>query len=52
MFKSLKNTYNIGNNFVMKHQLGKGSFGEVRLVLNKVTGVDCAMKIVTKSHIG
>ena len=52
MFKSLKGTQDISSNFVTGKQLGKGSFGEVRQVLNKATNVDCAMKIVDKSHIG
>ena len=52
MFKSLKGTQDITTNFVTGKQLGKGSFGEVRQVLNKATNVECAMKIVDKSHIG
>ena len=52
MFKSLRGTNNIGENFLCGKQLGKGSFGEVRQVLNKSTGVTLAMKIVDKSHIG
>ena len=52
MFKSLKGTHDISANFVTGKQLGKGSFGEVRQVLNKATNVQCAMKIVNKSHIG
>ena len=30
MFKSLRGTSNIGENFLCGKQLGKGSFGEVR----------------------
>lgn len=52
MFKSLKNTNDITANFTLGKQLGKGSFGEVRLCLNKATNVQCAIKIVNKSHIG
>lgn len=36
----------------MGRVLGKGSFGEVRECLNTVTGVTCAMKTVSKAHIG
>ena len=32
--------------------MGKGSFGEVREVINTQTGVTCAMKVVSKDHIG
>ena len=32
--------------------LGKGSFGEVREVRNVQTGVTCAMKTISKEHIG
>ena len=32
--------------------MGKGSFGEVREVINTQTGVTCAMKVVNKDHIG
>ena len=32
--------------------MGKGSFGEVRLCTNKITGMQIAMKIVTKDSIG
>ena len=52
MFKSLRGTDNIGANFICGKQLGKGSFGEVRQVLNKSTNVTLAMKIVDKAHIG
>ena len=52
MFKSLKGTQDITTNFITGKQLGKGSFGEVRQCLNKATNVECAMKIVDKSHIG
>lgn len=32
--------------------LGKGSFGEVRECVNLQTGVTCAIKTVSKEHIG
>ena len=32
--------------------MGKGSFGEVRECLNTQTGVTCAIKTVSKAHIG
>ena len=39
-------------NFEIGSILGKGSFGEVRRCINKNTGMECAIKIVNKSHIG
>jgi calcium-dependent protein kinase len=52
LFKSLKSTEDIQEKFQLGAVLGKGSFGEVRKCLNKQTGMECALKIVQKSHIG
>ena len=52
LFKSLSQTQDIRSNFAVGKTLGKGSFGEVRLVLNKITNQQCAMKIVNKAMIG
>lgn len=52
LFKSLKGTSSITSQFTVGKTLGKGSFGEVRLCLNKATNVRCAMKIVNKAVIG
>ena len=52
LFKSLSQTKDIRSKFAVGKTLGKGSFGEVRLVLNKLTNQQCAMKIVNKSMIG
>ena len=52
LFKSLKSTDDIQEKFQLGAVLGKGSFGEVRRCLNKQTGLECALKIVQKSHIG
>ena len=51
LFKSLSQTLDIRSNFAVGKTLGKGSFGEVRLVLNKITNQQCAMKIVNKAMI-
>ena len=48
----MKDAGDIDERFAVGRMLGKGSFGEVREVLNKQTGVTCAMKIVSKKHIG
>lgn len=52
LFKSLKDATNILNKYQVGRVLGKGSFGEVRECLNTQTGVVCAMKTVSKAHIG
>ena len=52
LFKSLKRTTGITKQFTVGKTLGKGSFGEVRLVTNNITNVTCAMKIVNKSVLG
>ena len=52
LFKSLSLTTDIRSRFAVGKTLGKGSFGEVRLVLNKLTNQQCAMKIVNKAMIG
>mmetsp|Transcript_12284 Transcript_12284/g.15664 ORF Transcript_12284/g.15664 Transcript_12284/m.15664 type:complete len:151 (-) Transcript_12284:293-745(-) len=51
-FKSLKDAGDISSKYQVGRVLGKGSFGEVREVQNTQTGVTCAMKIVSKAHIG
>lgn len=51
-FKSLKEAGDISSKYQVGRVLGKGSFGEVREVRNAQTGVTCAMKIVSKEHIG
>jgi len=52
LFKSLKTTTDIMAKYQVGRILGKGSFGEVRECLNTQTGVTCAMKTVSKEHIG
>ena len=52
LFKSLKQATDISTKYQCGRILGKGSFGEVRECLNTQTGENCAIKIVSKSHIG
>lgn len=52
LFKRLKEVKDLSANFEIGSILGKGSFGEVRRCINKNTGMECAIKIVNKSHIG
>lgn len=52
LFKSLKDAAGVLEKYEIGRVLGKGSFGEVRECLNTQTGVTCAIKIVSKAHIG
>ena len=50
-FKGFKRLENIHDFYTLGHQLGKGSFGEVRKARHLKAGVDCAMKIIRKCQI-
>jgi serine/threonine protein kinase len=52
LFKRLKEVKQITDMFTIGEELGKGSFGKVMRCVNKNTGMQCAIKIVNKSHIG
>ena len=52
LFKSLKETVDISTKYTLGRVLGKGSFGEVFECTNNQTGVVCAIKIISKAHIG
>ena len=52
LFKSLKDAHDISSKYQVGRILGKGSFGEVRECLNTQTGVTCAIKTISKAHIG
>ena len=54
LFKTLKEVKDLNKMFDIEQDkvLGKGSFGEVRKCVNRQTGMQCAIKIVNKDHIG
>ena len=52
LFKTLKTAEDIRSKYQVGRVLGKGSFGEVRECVHMQTGVTCAIKIVSKAHIG
>lgn len=52
LFKTLKQATDVSTKYKVGRVLGKGSFGEVRECLNIKTGVTCAIKTVSKAHIG
>lgn len=51
VFKSLKKIKNISARYEIGKMLGKGSFGEVLTCKNKLSGQECAIKIVKKEKI-
>jgi serine/threonine protein kinase len=50
-FKSLKFVEDISLLYQPGRMLGKGSFGEVLAATHKLTGNQCAIKVVKKSNI-
>ena len=45
----IKNTGNI-NNYIIKNDIGEGTFGKLKLVIYKPTGDEYAMKILNKEE--
>ena len=52
LFKTLKTATDVSTKYKIGRVLGKGSFGEVREAYNIKTKVTCAIKTVSKAHIG
>ena len=51
MYNSTKDCFNKIDNYKMLRSLGKGSYGEVKLAIDKLTGIKYAIKIYPKKII-